>query len=249
MAAELEEFKEILKREAECLIKNVIPEKIVALNRLIDNSIRNQDLANVHQDVNIPIPSTPSLEKAKSFNRGGSRRNKASSSRAAVQRARENPSARLDLALREAIPCNKCLTDLIFLVKPHVKQLLEDTNVLKMWVNFMIPKFEDGNNFGVAIQEVVLNKIDLVEKFAYLLFNYTSLCFMSRAEIVSKVATFPHINDYRRAVKECDENNYRYLCKMLCQIRDFYCALHDIVSKNMDRIKNPRVCEINSMCI
>lgn len=242
---DLDKFKKSLITEAENLIKLSIPGKIVELNKIIGNVIGCTRLKDICQNVNIPIPPPELTDKEK--RKFLIRRSKIPTHSRSFQRqvilVPSNPT------INEPIPCNKSLTDLISIVKPKVRQLLEDTNLLKMWIHLMIPSMEDGNNFGVYIQEIVLNKVELVEKFAILLFGYTSICFMARAEIVSKVATFPHVSDYRRAVRECDENNYRYMCKMLCQVRDFYCSLHDVVCKNFDRIKYPRTCEVKSMCI
>lgn len=242
---DLEEFKKSVIKEAESLIKYSIPGKIVELNNIIENVIGCTRLKDVRQEVNIPIP--PPALSDRERRRVVLRRRESSYSKSYERRVVLFPSN--PNIVNEPIPCNKSLIDLISVVKPKVRQLLEDTNVLKMWIHFMIPSIEDGNNFDVYIQEMMLNKVELVEKFANLLFGYTSICFMARAEIVSKVATFPHISDYRRAVRECDENNYRYIGKMLCQVRDFYCSLHDVVCKNFDRIKYPRTCEIKSMCI
>lgn len=241
---DLEEFKKSLITEAENLIKLSIPGKIMELNKIIGNVLGSTSVKDIRQELNIPIP--PPVLSDREKRRFLIRRSRPTYSKISQRQLIKVSS---NLTLNEPIPCNKSLTDLINVVKPKVRQLLEDTNVLKMWIHLMIPSIKDGNNFGVYIQEMVLNKVELVEKFAILLFGYTSICFMARAEILSKVATFPHVSDYRRAVRECDENNYRYMCKMLCQVRDFYCSLHDVVCKNFDRIKYPRTCEVKSMCI
>lgn len=66
---------------------------------------------------------------------------------------------------------------------------------------FAVPKIEDGNNFGVAVQEETLGEIQSVESEAAAFFDQISRYFISRAKIVSKVAKYPHIDDYRRAVQ------------------------------------------------
>lgn len=65
----------------------------------------------------------------------------------------------------------------------------------------LVPKIEDGNNFGVAVQEETLGEIQSVESEAAAFFDQISRYFISRAKIVSKVAKYPHIDDYRRAVQ------------------------------------------------
>lgn len=99
------------------------------------------------------------------------------------------------------VKCNMPICDIIKLVKPIIRSLVEDSNLLKMWISFMIPKIEDGNNFGVSIQEDTLAEIQSVESEAAAFFDQISRYFISRAKVVSKVAKYPHIDDYRRAVQ------------------------------------------------
>lgn len=99
------------------------------------------------------------------------------------------------------VNCNAPICDLIKIVKPVIRKLVEDSNLLKMWISFMIPKIEDGNNFGVSVQEDTLAEIQSVESEAAAFFDQISRYFISRAKVVSKVAKYPHIEDYRRAVQ------------------------------------------------
>ena len=56
-----------------------------------------------------------------------------------------------------------------------------------MWISFLIPKIEDGNNFGVSIQEETLGEIRTVESEAASFFDQISRYYMTRAKLVSKV--------------------------------------------------------------
>lgn len=120
-------------------------------------------------------------------------------------------------------------------------------NLLKMWISFMIPKIEDGNNFGVSIQEDTLAEIQTVESEAAAFFDQISRYFLSRAKVVSKVAKYPHIDDYRRAVVELDEKEYLSLWLVVCEVRNRYSSLHDIVIKNLEKLKKPRSSNTESL--
>jgi proteasome activator subunit 3 (PA28 gamma) len=56
-----------------------------------------------------------------------------------------------------------------------------------MWISFLIPKIEDGNNFGVSIQEDTLAEIRTVESEAAAFFDQISRYFITRGKIVTKV--------------------------------------------------------------
>ena len=58
---------------------------------------------------------------------------------------------------------------------------------LKMWITFLIPKIEDGNNFGVSIQEDTLGEIRTVEAEAATFYEQISRYFITRGKIISKV--------------------------------------------------------------
>ena len=61
---------------------------------------------------------------------------------------------------------------------------------LKMWISFLIPKIEDGNNFGVSIQEDMLAEIRTVESEAAAFFDQISRYFITRGKIVTKVSFY-----------------------------------------------------------
>ncbi|XP_022122140.1 proteasome activator complex subunit 3 isoform X2 [Pieris rapae] len=228
------DYKDSLKQKAEHLIIKGFPEKIVKLNELLETpNFQNRELVDVHQDLNIPVP--PPIQ---AVNEPNAKRARLDSSEVSSNTTLEG--TRVYALPNGSVPCNKPLSDLIHLVKPHIRELIEDSNLLKMWISFMIPKIEDGNNFGVSIQEDTLAEVQSVESEAAAFFDQISRYFISRAKIVSKVAKYPHIEDYRRAVKELDEKEYISLWLVMCEIRNRYCSLHDIVIKNLEKIKKPR---------
>jgi len=64
----------------------------------------------------------------------------------------------------------------------------------------MIPKIEDGNNFGVSIQEDTLAELRTVESEALAYYDQAARYHVTRAKLISKVAKFPHIEDYRHVM-------------------------------------------------
>ncbi|KAL1497768.1 hypothetical protein ABEB36_008670 [Hypothenemus hampei] len=232
-AQQVQEYKEHIKAQAEELVLNGFPETIVKLNNVLETpSFKNRNFNDVHQDLNIPIPDPillnshtelPPAKKTKYDNSFS-----------------KDSGCKVLVLPNGSVPNNKHIVELTETVKPHIRKLVEDANLMKMWISFMIPKIEDGNNFGVSIQEDTLAEIQSVESEAAGYFDQMSRYFVSRAKVISKVAKYPHIDDYRRAVQELDEKEYLSLWLTITEIRNRYCTLHDMVVKNLDKIKKPR---------
>jgi len=227
------EYKESLKSKAEELILKGFPETIVKLNDILETpQFRNREFADIHQDLNIPVPD-PIVINSHSDLPPASKKLK-------YDNSLPQDGTKVMILPSGAVPTNKHLMELVDIVKPHIRKLVEDSNLLKMWISFMIPKIEDGNNFGVSIQEDTLAEVQSVESEAAAFYDQISRYFISRGKLISKVAKYPHIDDYRRAVQEMDEKEYLSLWLVMAEIRNRYCSLHDIVIKNLDKIKKPR---------
>ncbi|XP_066993664.1 proteasome activator complex subunit 3 isoform X1 [Anabrus simplex] len=235
-SAQVQQYKDSVKEKAEELILKGFPKKIDELNELLQTSqFRKQDLNDVHQKLNIPVPDPIDLSKDMDI--------ELSSRKCRC----DIGGTRVMVLPGGMVPCNKQLCELVHVVKPHIRQLIEDTNLLKMWITFMIPKIEDGNNFGVSIQEDTLAEIQSVESEAASFYDQISRYFLSRAKMVSKVAKYPHVEDYRRAMKELDEKEYLSLWLVMSEVRNRYCTIYDIVIKNLEKIKKPRNSNADSL--
>ncbi|KAH8315975.1 hypothetical protein KR074_009818 [Drosophila pseudoananassae] len=244
----VQEYKDSLIQKAELLITKRFPEKIVQLNELLATPMFNErNFDEVHQDLNIPALAPVLVKNHNSDDGDGATDD---GDHPPTKRARKDVlvSGQPVLALPSGtVPCNKPLCEMIKVVKPIIRKLVEDSNLLKMWISFMIPKIEDGNNFGVSIQEDTLAEIQTVESEAAAFFDQISRYFLSRAKVVSKVAKYPHIDDYRRAVVELDEKEYLSLWLVVCEVRNRYSSLHDIVIKNLEKLKKPRSSNTESL--
>ncbi|XP_055526094.1 proteasome activator complex subunit 3 [Wyeomyia smithii] len=243
-AKKVQEYKDNLIKKAEELIIKGFPEKIVKLNDLLSTpQFSERNFSDVYQDLNIPVPDPIELNNTEPM--------KSESDEPTAKRSRIDLSTisgtRVMALPNGRVQCNTPICELIKVVKPVIRALVEDSNLLKMWISFMIPKIEDGNNFGVSIQEDTLAEIQSVETEAAAFFDQISRYFVSRAKVVSKVAKYPHIDDYRRAVQELDEKEFLSLWLVLSEVRNRYCSLHDIVIKNMEKLKKPRSSNAESL--
>jgi proteasome activator subunit 3 (PA28 gamma) len=229
----VQKYKDNLIKKAEELIVTGFPAKIVQLNDLLStNDFSDRNFSSVYQDLNINVPDPILISATNDDDHPPAKRSRVETSDVQGTKVMILPTG--------TVKCNTSICDIIKIVKPIIRSLVEDSNLLKMWISFLIPKIEDGNNFGVSVQEDTLAEIQSVESEAAAFFDQISRYFLSRAKVVSKVAKYPHIEDYRRAVQEMDEKEFLSLWLVLSEVRNRYCSLHDIVMKNMEKLKKPR---------
>uniref|UniRef100_A0A2K5CP10 Proteasome activator complex subunit 3 n=1 Tax=Aotus nancymaae TaxID=37293 RepID=A0A2K5CP10_AOTNA len=106
-------------------------------------------------------------------------------------------------------------------------------------VQLLIPRIEDGNNFGVSIQEETVAELRTVESEAASYLDRISRYYITRAKLVSKIAKYPHVQDHRRTMTEIDEKEYISLWLIISELRNQYVTLRDMILKNIEKIKQP----------
>ncbi|XP_029935865.1 proteasome activator complex subunit 1 [Myripristis murdjan] len=230
---QVDDFCQQLTKEAESLVSTFFPQKIAELEMLLKSSLSVDSLESLRAPLDIPIPD-PAKEEAK---------RKKKEEREAKEGKKDKDSDKED---EDAGPpcgpicCNERVESLLQEVKPEIQTLKEKLNTVSMWVQLQIPKIEDGNNFGVAVQEKVFelltNTRTKIEGFQTQISKYYS----ERGDAVAKAAKQPHVGDYRQLVHELDQYQYCELRLVVLDIRNTYAVLFDIINKNYDKIKKPR---------
>ncbi|KAA8581282.1 hypothetical protein FQN60_002863 [Etheostoma spectabile] len=186
-------FRERITSEAEDLVANFFPKKLLELDHFLKDPIINiADLKEIHSEINL----TQNAKKRK-LEDGGDE--------AMVT------GTKVFVMPGGMMKSNGSLVDLIEKVKPEIRTLIEKCNTVKMWVQLLIPRIEDGNNFGVSIQEETVAELRTVEGEAASYLDQISRYYITRAKLVSKIAKYPHV-----------------------------VTLHDMILKNIEKIKRPR---------
>lgn len=229
-------FRERITGEAEDLVANFFPKKLLELDAFLKESVLNiQDLTQIHADINLPVPdpiiftnSHDGLD-AQNFKK-----------RKLDDCEEKCHGTKVYVMPHGMLKSNHHLVDLIERVKPEIRILIERCNTVKMWVQLLIPRIEDGNNFGVSIQEETVAELRTVESEAASYLDQISRYYITRAKLVSKIAKYPHVEDYRRTVTEIDEKEYISLRLIISELRNQYVTLHDMILKNIEKIKRPR---------
>ncbi|KAG7216778.1 hypothetical protein INR49_021176 [Caranx melampygus] len=202
------------------------------LQMLLKTSFSCDDMASLKAPLDIPMPD-PAKEEAL---------RKKKEEKEAKEGKKDKDSDKEDDA---GPPCgpiciNERVESLLQQVKPEIQALKEKLNTVSMWVQLQIPKIEDGNNFGVAVQEKVFelltNTRTKIEAFQTQISKYYS----ERGDAVAKASKQTHVGDYRQLVHELDMYQYSELRLVVLEIRNTYAVMFDIINKNYDKIKRPR---------
>ena len=125
-----EEFRKKIFNEAENLVENFFPKKITEFDRLL--RLNEFSLANINL---VRDATTESLKNL-------------SAVREAVIESGETSRP---VKEHKVFGANEYIIRLVERIKPEIVTLLEAVNTLRMWVVLLIPKIEDGNNFGVEV--------------------------------------------------------------------------------------------------
>ncbi|XP_044276885.1 proteasome activator complex subunit 2 [Varanus komodoensis] len=218
-------FRESLFKEGEEFLVAFLPRKISQLDQFLrEDSMNIKDLTSLRAPLDIPIPDPPPKEDE-------------------METEKEE---------KEAPKCgflkgNETIIGLLDRVKPEVREFKEKCILVTTWIQHMIPKIEDGNDFGVAVQEKVLERITALKTKAEAFQTTIAKYYLERGDAVAKASKETHVMDYRCLVHEKDEAVYREMQTILLDIRGFYAELYHIVSKNLEKLTNPKGEEKPSM--
>uniref|UniRef100_A0A8R1I3F4 Proteasome activator complex subunit 3 n=1 Tax=Caenorhabditis japonica TaxID=281687 RepID=A0A8R1I3F4_CAEJA len=234
---ELSEYKQNLFAEAEKIVKEEFPRKVIEFNSLLKSPRLSYDrLAEILPDKSLNIP-VPNVEN------GNTKEDEPAAKRKRVASITndEKPKGAPVFAFSSGtVPCNDNLAKLMDEVRPKLRDAVEQTNTVKMWITLLIPRIEDGNNFGVGIQEETLAEVRNVESEAASFLDQMSRYFTTRGKLITKIAKYPHVDDYRRAILDMDEKQFINIRLVVLEMRNHFSTLHDMIMKNYEKIKVPR---------
>jgi hypothetical protein len=138
------------------------------------------------------------------------------------------------------IGINQKINDLAQMLKPVILNLYDTCVLLRNWIVLLIPKVEDGNNFGVEVQENCLQGLKIIEVEMLNLFEYQAAYHLERATIISKIGSASEILDYKQYIYDSDERQCRKLQETAYSLRSNYNTLYRTITQNYDKITAPR---------
>jgi len=135
---------------------------------------------------------------------------------------------------------NKHLGQVHAEVKKQCDELASNCDKVKLWINLSMPRIEDGDNFGVQVQEECLNELHRSQESSMNLRDAARAHLLSRAKIASKIIKYPHVEDYALGLKEHDEKQLYMARQHLYDLRNIYAVLTDILHKNIAKLRAPK---------
>uniref|UniRef100_A0A673D087 Proteasome activator complex subunit 2 n=1 Tax=Sphaeramia orbicularis TaxID=375764 RepID=A0A673D087_9TELE len=211
--------------KAENLFSRYIPDKITNLDALLkDDALNVKDTSSLKAPLEIPIPDPPSPDDEEM---------ETDKNEDDEKKKKKPPKCGF-------LKSNEKILLLIERVKPEIVDLRETIINLSSWINFLIPKIEDGNDFGVAIQEKILERITAVRTKVDTYQTNLNKYFTERGDAVAKASKETHVMDYRSLVHDKDEAIYSEIRVIVLEIRGFYVEMYTMVIKNLEKVTNPK---------
>ncbi|KAK9527335.1 hypothetical protein VZT92_013908 [Zoarces viviparus] len=232
-AGKVENFRNSLCHQAENLFCNYIPERIEQLDALLrDDGLSITDMSSLKAPLDIPVPEPPPTEEEEEM--------ETDKNDADEKKKKKAPKCGY-------IAGNEKIMVLLEKVKPEIVALRETIITVSCWIHHLVPKIEDGNDFGVAVQEKILERIAAVRTKVDGFQTNINKYFSERGDAVGKASKETHVMDYRSLVHEKDQNIYSEIRVIVLDIRGFHAELYDIISKNLEKVTNPKGEEKPSM--
>ncbi|GFE54824.1 subunit of proteaseome activator [Babesia ovis] len=142
--------------------------------------------------------------------------------------------------VRVVTPSHKQILDELEAIKSEASELIEIIGNIKLWIQLNVPRIEDGNNFGVGIQEEVILELTRVEDTAFNLFDSIVKYYMARAKLCTKVLKYPNVCDYTEAIRELDEKEWIHIKITNVEMRNNYSMIYDLLCKNWEKVVKPK---------
>ena len=233
-------WRNSLTTNAETIIKEKWPETAMKIHESIDDKKLSQDRLPIVRRAGI-------IKKSQNGNLSNGIKRKRENTNTSTTEVTPNPDTEKSTTNNSIRPyCdlefidNQIIHELFEDEKKLVLSLLEDIQTVRMWITLNVPKIEDGNNFGVGVQEEILNELKQCESEFEGLLQQPGSYYASRGKVISKCIKYPEIKDYVNYVEECDEKVFLMHRMTLIDIRNSLVTILDMMEKNMDKIKKPK---------
>ncbi|PWY97178.1 proteasome activator pa28, REG alpha/beta subunit [Testicularia cyperi] len=254
----IEVWQEGIRAKAVDIIQTRLPAKILSLNQKIAKI--DEDKANVLSktnyfdtsaldvDTNVYEPSSGHGDAGVDAAPSSSKKRKTTDSSAGVNGssaasndAGSGSSSDSDShVFRGVVKASEYFANTFEELRAEWDELVELMDALKMYINLQMPQIEDGDTFGVSVQEEALNEVVRTQDAAYNLLATPITFHTTRGDLAAKLVRYPGIQDYREALREHDRKTIYRLRMQITDVRNMYAVVFDILKKNIAKISKPK---------
>lgn len=241
----MEAYTTRIKASAESLAKDTFPGKALELDELLNSdALATSNICKIFQDSDLPKPEDflpvglvmkDNIEKENLDELVNA---------VSKKRKVENPDVqgcKVIMFPNGAIQTNSRMCDLIKMIKPFIIHFLDSSALLKLWIQILIPQVEDFKaELSLQIQEETLAEIRAIESEVANYLDHIYKYYAVRGKLVTKFAKYPHVCDIRQSICELDEKMFMTIRLIALELRNHYTSVHDILTKNLEKIKKPR---------
>ncbi len=144
------------------------------------------------------------------------------------------------------IATNEHIHEMITRLAPYVSELADSTLQLSFAIQLLVPRYQEGNNFGLEVQAKAMETVNEAHATAQEVQAGLKDFYYTREAALRRAITHPQVADYEGALVEADRAALYSLCRAAEDLYSTYTGLHDMASKNIERLLRPRDEDSNS---
>ena len=246
----LASHKETVRTSALDIVLRTLPQKLVSLEKMLKTDPRlnrkceeidavfRKDLAEARKKV------AEAQEKEKEKKKKEKEEEEESAAPAVPKKRKRDEKEEDDedkvSDSQMTMPSNQLILETTEILRQELLAMVSNVDTVKLWIQLNVPRIEDGNNFGVGVQEDMVSELSRAEDHAFALLESITKYYIGRAKLVTRCFKYPKLPDFEMAISETDQKQYLSNVLSLVDLRNNYALLYDMIIKNIDKLENPR---------
>ncbi|ETO18266.1 proteasome activator complex subunit 3 [Reticulomyxa filosa] len=248
-AKSLEMLKETLQNESKEIIDCFLPIKILELNAMYTKIMRNNtSIQKKCTQVSVILTKNNTNNNQQNVINDG----KEAKFRTKKKKRKRTKKGKKEWKTQIESLFNEIKTELKSIqdeIEPEVLTFMDILDKVILFINLQMPQIEDGNNFGVVVQEEVKKIISDASASAYSFLREIPKYFVQRSEIETKLSKYPNLRDYFKVLTDLDSKQALLLTHTVKDLRNNYFIIFDIIQKNYQKIIQPKGQKLATMSL
>ncbi|KAJ9111781.1 hypothetical protein QFC22_006440 [Naganishia vaughanmartiniae] len=143
-------------------------------------------------------------------------------------------------AWQGGLPPNEICDKLMDMIEQESEKAIVMGKELLHWIRLEIPTIEDGNNFGVDVQEEILNKIEGMCGSACKNHTLPKTHYEDRMKFAQSWNKYPNLEDHAAAIASSDRFDFFLAHNAIMSLRNNMSTLLLALQSNWPKVHNPK---------